>query len=260
MTGAGAAGRSAEARVVNEHRERSEDLAMALDAARAGYERRIAIADEHQGVVMHIGEAERTARSRVAESLVRLMDVEGDVAAIKLEMERRVRALRDDRLQTVGERDPSDFHPLFPPPPPPPPPPPAGIGELWWIETQFSVPSSPLGLNGFWDDAAGGMRLFGRLQYDDGDLWQGSVRVLHRFGLGRNRRPENGRYLSSPVGDLTGVIAGFIGEPWWFGRFFDSPDHWSTADLALTQTVLGWGPAPGSLRQAGLLAGLAVAD
>jgi hypothetical protein len=232
---------STEGRVVTESAELSEDLTEALSAANDAYEGRIG-ADAQDGIVVHIGEAEREARARVAEKFVRLLGAEEDVEIINRETEQRLRNLRDERLHGFKKSELRDSYSVLPPPPPPP-----GEGELWWAETRFSLPSSLRGLYGFWDDAAGGVRLFGLLEYDDPDLWQGSVRVVHRFGLDRDRMPTRGRYLSSPVSDLTGVITGYIGKHWWLADLGLGSDHWSTADLGLTQTVWGSQTVPGSV-------------
>jgi hypothetical protein len=82
-------------------------------------------------------------------------------------------------------------------------------GMLWWARTSWWVPNDRIGLYAYWGD--GGVHFVGQLDYDDGDLWKGSAGASAAFGLGTDRMPAAGRYISTPTADLFGEVMGFTG-------------------------------------------------
>jgi hypothetical protein len=103
-------------------------------------------------------------------------------------------------------------------------------GELWWAESNIIFPDW-LGLFHSWD--ADGLRLFGSLEHNSGDLWKGSLVVFSWFGLGTDRMPPGGtRFRSSPFGWIHGEVAGFT-----YGGLIFHGDQWSKCWLQASQVV-----------------------
>jgi hypothetical protein len=165
---------------------------------------------------------QRARRRELSAAFARTVGVEADFdEAVKLARERYV--------AVTGLGDLIHPAPTFHPHPPPV----ADVGVLWWGETAWWTPVDRIGLYAYFDDAAGGVSFVGQLDYNDGDLWKGSAGATAVFGLGTDRMPPAGRYVSRPSTDLFGEVIGFTGVsgPFSFG------DNWCKCWLHTDQTI-----------------------
>jgi hypothetical protein len=118
-------------------------------------------------------------------------------------------------------------------------PEPEGVGEMWWGETSVGLPGL-IGMYEAWDKS--GLRMFGQLQWDDGDLLQAGYHVYSSFYLDRVRMPASNRVRSQPGGVLAGEMFGWTGgSPF---AFSFSGDQWSKCRLRLSQRA--WAVSPSS--------------
>ncbi len=165
-----------------------------------------------------VGDDVRKARSLVAVAQSKALGVEAEMSQVMSAGTARLRGTLSDYRRL----DPNYVFVR--------PKPPVDVGVMWWGETDWWTPADRIGLYAYFDDAAGGVRFVGQIDYDDGDLWKGSVGARAIFGLGTNRMPPAGRYVSRPTSDLFGEVLGFTGLTT-FG------DNWSKCWMHTDQTL-----------------------
>lgn len=206
-------------RVENGDIRGSGDSQQAVRAAAAAHADwlRISAAPSLPGV----GPDLRRTRAEIAAAVAKLIGVESQV--------RDLQALGRERYALLTRRAAERFDVTYVPIVPHV----IDRGDLWWAHTDWWTPYEDHGIGAYFDDAKGGLSFYGEQAYDDGDLWKGSAGAAAFFGLGTDRMPAAGRYLSRPVGDLAGQVIGFTGVngPFSFG------DNWCKCWLHTDQTV-----------------------
>ena len=198
------------------------DAEPAIEAAHGLFEQRIAI-DEQVSVYPRRSKDGLEARRRMAIASARSLGVEDEVSVIRADEQQRWTALtklKDRRFvdiyKATGRVDPH-----------------ADDGWFWWAETSAWLPSDRIGLSYYWDTPAGGYRFTGQMERDDGDLYKTELGVVARFGIGSNRLPPAGRYVSAPTGTFAGRIEGANGV----NGPLSFADNWTKCWLGLVQTL-----------------------
>jgi hypothetical protein len=103
-------------------------------------------------------------------------------------------------------------------------------GELWWAQTGWWQDHLPPGLSQAWHDGARAVMFDGDLFYNNDNLLMGSIGARAIFGLGTDRMPPKGRYISAPWGNVEGSVIGRTGKTF-------SGDNWAKCWEHLDQTV-----------------------
>lgn len=115
---------------------------------------------------------------------------------------------------------------------------PPGRGEMWWGETWYSLPNR-IGMDAVFNDQ--GLVLTGALQWDDGDLYQSSLRIVSSYFLSPQRMPASNRVHSQPRGGLHGSMFGYTGG-FLFLFGVTNGDHWSKSTLRTAQRAFSVNP------------------
>ncbi len=177
--------------------------------------------------------ATASARRELVEAIARKLGVEQEYEAwmrVRDDQAEQVLAMISDRRSESPEESADYFRGLGEPPART-----RSVAEMWWARSDAGAPA---GMNV--EFRSDGLHMFGQLNRNDGDLWQGSLRATATFVLDPSRMPPGGpgRFSSAPHCELFGQIAGITGN--------HGGDNWSKCWLHTAQFVHG-GPGGGRI-------------